>query len=60
MCNIFLVSCVQRQRKIKENKTAYAGVGKMITANSLSAGNHKVTIYEKSRYGDIIGGVERI
>ena len=39
-------------------QTLNPGFGKMIESDGLSVGNHKVTIYEKSRYGDIIGGIE--
>ena len=42
-----------------ESKTSLAGFGKMLNTSSISAGTHTLTVYEKSRYGDIIGGVER-
>ena len=37
------------------NKTINPGFGRMIDSSNLSIGTHKLTIYEKSRYGDIIG-----
>lgn len=40
-----------------DGKTANAGFGKLISTAGMSIGTHTVTVYEKSRYGDIIGGV---
>ena len=40
-----------------DGKTVNAGFGKLISTAGMSIGTHTVTIYEKSRYGDIIGGV---
>lgn len=41
-----------------DGKTINAGFGKMINSSGMSAGTHYVTVYEKSRYGDMIGGVQ--
>ena len=43
-----------------DGKTVNAGFGKRISTSGLSVGSHKITVYEISRYGDIIGGVETI
>ncbi len=40
-----------------DGKTVNAGFGKLISTTGMSIGTHTVTVYEKSRYGDIIGGV---
>lgn len=40
-----------------DGKTVNAGFGKLVSTEGLSLGMHTVTVYEKSRYGDIIGGV---
>ena len=39
-------------------KTVNAGFGRLVSSSNLTVGVHKLTAYEKSRYGDIIGGVE--
>ena len=39
-------------------KTVNAGFGKLISTAGMSAGLHTLTVYEKSRYGDVIGGLE--
>ena len=39
-------------------KTIRAGFGKLINTADMSAGTHTLTVYEKSRYGDVIAAIE--
>ena len=42
-----------------DGKTVNAGFGKLVNTSNMAVGTHTITVYEKSRYGDVIGGISR-